>query len=351
MSDVGEPTLAGRRALVTGGAGAVGSHIVDSLLRARAAEVRVLDLPGAAWTINLAWARTHPAASMISGDVRDPAAVDHATEGVDLVFHEAAIRVTHAASDARLAHEVMGDGTFNVVAAAAAAGARLVAASSAVVYGADTSGTIREDAPTDRADSVYGTLKAYQEGLLRAFGRAKGLSWVALRYFNVYGPRANVRGDHMEVLVRWIDRIERGEAPIVDGDGDQRVDLVFVEDVAAANLLAATTSATGRAFNVGTGRGTSVNELAAALLRVMGSDLGVEHGPTRGVNEAPSRVADPSAAERELGFRAYTKLEDGLVRLVTWWREVSSSLDPTQAGQRRAGPRRLPTAASIDAID
>jgi UDP-glucose 4-epimerase len=338
MSDAATPTLAGRRALVTGGAGAVGSHIVDSLLHAGVTEVRVLDLPGAAWEINLAWARTQPALSLLPGDVRDRVAVEDAMEGVDVVFHEAAIPVTHAATDARLAHEVMADGTFNVVAAAAAAGTRVVAASSAVVYGADASGTIREDARSDHADSVYGALKAFQEDLLQAFGNAHGMTWVALRYFNVYGPRTNVRGDHAEVLVRWIDRIERGEAPIVDGDGEQQVDLVFVEDVAAANQLAATTSATGRAFNVGTGRGTSMNELAAVLLRVMGSNVGVEHGPARAVNAARSRVADPSQAERELGFRAHTELEDGLVRLVTWWHEVSRPLQRTSTADRRAGP-------------
>jgi UDP-glucose 4-epimerase len=294
---------------------------VDALLEAGASEVRVLDLPGAGWDDNLAAARERGPVAMIPGDIRDRAAVDAAVEGVDLVFHEAAIRVTRCAEEPRLAHEVMADGTLHVVDAAARAGVeRLVAASSAVVYGSDFGEALHEGARTDRTDSLYAALKVYNEALLRSYELSHGLRSVALRYFNVYGLRVNVRGPHTEVLVRWIERIERGDPPLVDGDGSQVVDLVYVGDVARANVLAAMMPSAGPVYNVGSGIAITVNDLATTLLRVMGSDLHVRHGPPRAVNSARRRVADPSLASTELGFRANVSLEEGLRELVRWWR-------------------------------
>lgn len=217
----------------------------------------------------------------------------------------------------------MADGTFQVVDAAARAGvSRLIAASSAVLYGPETPDDIRESFRTDRSDTLYGALKAYDEALLRVYTRTSGLRSVALRYFNVYGPRMKVRGRHTEVLVRWIERIERGDPPVVDGDGTQAMDFVYIEDVARANLLAAGTPSTGRAFNVGTGDAVTLNELARTLLRVMRSGLPIEYGPPRALNAAHRRVADSADATRELGFRASVSLEEGLRKLVTWWRSV-----------------------------
>ena len=321
MND-GDAAIHGRVALVTGGAGAVGSHVVDSLVAAGAAEIRVLDVADAEWDRNLDEARERGSLTEVAADVRDRAAVDAAMEGVDLVFHQAALRVTRCAAEPRLAHEVMADGTFHVVDAAARAGvARLVAASSAVLYGPDQTEDLRESHRVDRTDSLYGSLKAYNEALLRSYRATHGLRSIALRYFNVYGPRMNVRGPHTEVLVRWIDRIERGEPPLIDGDGAQVVDFVYVEDVARANLLAAQTSAEDATFNVGTGEPHPLHEVATTLLRVMGSDLPVSYGPARTVNAARRRVADPARAAEGLGFRAEVSLEDGLRRLVAWWRQ------------------------------
>jgi UDP-glucose 4-epimerase len=144
---------------------------------------------------------------------------------------------------------------------------------------------------------------------------------VALRYFNVYGSRMNVRGPHTEVLVRWMERIERGDPPLIDGDGMQVMDFVHVTDVARANVLAATAPSSEPVFNVGSGRALTLNDLAATLLRAMGSDLLVHHGPPRAVNSARRRVADPTLAERGLGFRVRVPLDDGLRDLVAWWRE------------------------------
>jgi nucleoside-diphosphate-sugar epimerase len=314
------------RALVTGGAGAVGSHLVDVLVASGAAEVRVLDLPDAEWARNLSDASACGRVTAIKADVRDRVAVETAMQGVDLVFHEAALRVTQCVEEPRLAHEVMADGTFHVVDAAARAGvARVVVASSAVLYGPDPSEDVGEIERTDRADTLYGSLKAYNEALLRCYEVTHGLRSVALRYFNVYGPRMNIRGPHTEVLVRWMERIDRGDPPLIDGDGMQLLDFVYVTDVARANVLAATTTSPDRVFNVGSGEALTLNELAATLLRVMDSDLAVRRGPPRTINAARRRVADPTHAERGLGFRVQVSLEDGLRALVAWWRGASTA--------------------------
>ena len=147
----------------------------------------------------------------------------------------------------------------------------------------------------------------------------KGLDYVALRYFNVYGPRMDIHGLYTEVLIRWMERIEAGQPPLIFGDGAQTMDFVFTEDIARANLLAAESDATDEVFNIGSGTETSLRELADALLRVMGSDLPVEFGPPRGVNAVTRRLADVSLAEKRLGWRAEVGLEEGLRRLVSWW--------------------------------
>ena len=164
-----------------------------------------------------------------------------------------------------------------------------------------------------------------------------GLDYVALRYFNVYGPRMDVHGLYTEVLVRWMERIEDGLPPLIFGDGRQTMDFVFTTDIARANVLAARSDVVQGVYNVARGEETSLLELAEALLRVMGSDLSVEHGPERGVNGVVRRLADTSAAERDLGFVAHTGIEDGLRQLVEWWRPQR---DEIAAGRTLAGAGR-----------
>jgi UDP-glucose 4-epimerase len=149
----------------------------------------------------------------------------------------------------------------------------------------------------------------------------RGLDYVALRYFNVYGPRMDIYGLYTEVLIRWMERIEAGQPPLILGDGTQTMDFVFTEDIARANLLAASADVTDEVFNIGSGTETSLTELAHALLRAMGSDLRLEFGPPRGVNSVTRRLADVSAAAERLGWKAEISLDEGLRRLVTWWRE------------------------------
>ena len=213
------------------------------------------------------------------------------------------------------------DGTFNVIEAAAAAKVRkLVAASSASVYGlAEAFPTDEKHHPYDN-DTIYGAAKTFNEGLLRSFHAMTGLDYVALRYFNVYGSRMDIHGVYTEVLVRWMERITAGEPPLILGDGTQTMDFVSVEDIARANVLAAESDETDVVFNVASGVETSLKDLASMLLRVMGSDLPVVHGPERAVNKVSRRLADTSLARERLGFEAEIDLEEGLTRLVEWWR-------------------------------
>ena len=313
--------LAGSRVLVTGGAGFIGSHIVDLLVHEGVDRIVVLDDFSRGRPGNLADALEQGPVSLLEGDIRDPAAVAKAMQGIDLVFHQAAIRITQCAQEPRLALEVLAGGTFNVVEAAVRAGVRkVVAASSASVYG------LAEHFPTHERHhpynnrTLYGAAKAFNEAVLRSFHEMDGLDYVALRYFNVYGPRMDVHGAYTEVLIRWMERIAAGEPPMIFGDGTQTMDFVHVHDIARANILAAKATLTDDVVNVASGVETSLNDLATALLRAMDSELQPEHGPARKVNAVSRRLANVRKAQSLLGFEATIALEAGLRDLVTWWR-------------------------------
>jgi UDP-glucose 4-epimerase len=309
------------RVLITGGAGVVGSAIADLLVEREPAEIVILDNFTRGRRDNLAWAADNGSLTIIDGDIRDRDVIRAAMEGVDIVFHQAAIRITQCAEDPRLAVEVLVDGTYNVLEAALEAGvSRMVAASSASIYGLAESFPTTEDHHPYANDTLYGAAKTFNEGLLRSFHSMYGLDYVALRYFNVYGPRMDIHGVYTEVLVRWMERIESGTPPLILGDGSQTMDFVYVDDVARANVVAAESPVTDAVFNIGSGVETSLLELAEALLRVMGSDLPVEFGPERSVNKVSRRLAGIAAARDRLGFEAAVPLEEGLARLVEWWR-------------------------------
>jgi UDP-glucose 4-epimerase len=325
--------IRGGRILVTGGAGTIGSTLVDQLVENGAAEVVVLDNFVRGRRQNLDRAVAGGTVTIVEGDVCDRELVAELTEGIDIVFHQAAIRITQCAEEPRLALEVLVDGTFNVVDSAAACGVdKLIAASSASVYG------LAEQFPTDEShhpyanDTLYGAAKTFNEGLLRSYHAMKGLDYVALRYFNVYGPRMDVHGAYTEVLVRWMERIARGERPLIFGDGRQTMDFVCVPDIARANILAAEANVTDEVFNVASESETSLNQLAETLLRVMGSEQSIEYGPERSVNGVTRRLADTSAAKEALGFSAEIDLEEGLTQLVEWWQE-NRAADASLAAQ------------------
>ena len=314
-------SLRGSRVLITGGAGAIGSNLCDLVVQAGAREIVVLDNFVRGRRDNLAWAEANGPVQVVEGDICERALVDELTAGMDLVFHQAAIRITQCAEEPRLAKEVMIDGTYNVLESAVRHNvSKVVAASSASVYG------LAETFPTDEShhpyanDTLYGAAKVFNEGLLRSFHAMYGLDYVALRYFNVYGPRMDIHGVYTEVLVRWMERIQSGTPPLIMGDGKQTMDFVYIPEIARANILAAESDVTDRVYNIASGTETSLLELAEMLLKVMGSDLGVEFGPERAVNKVPRRLADTTAAQRDLGFVAEADLEAGLRGLVEWWR-------------------------------
>jgi UDP-glucose 4-epimerase len=305
---------------VTGGAGTIGSTLVDQLVERGAAEVVVLDNLVRGRRANLAWAEQNGNVTLVEGDVRDRELVTELSQGIDIVFHQAAIRITQCAEEPRLALEVLVDGTFNVIEAAAAAKVgKVIAASSASVYG------LAEQFPTGEKhhpyanDTLYGAAKTFNESLLRSYHAMADLDYVALRYFNVYGPRMDVHGLYTEVLVRWMERIAAGKPPLIFGDGTQTMDFVCVPDIARANVLAAEADLTDVVFNIASGVETSLQELAETLLRAMDSDLSIEYGPERAVNGVTRRLADTSSAAAELGFKAEIDLEQGLRQLVEWW--------------------------------
>jgi UDP-glucose 4-epimerase len=312
----------GSRILVTGGCGLVGSTTIDLLLREYSpGRIVILDNLSRGTLVNVEIALRDPRVTLVRGDIRDAAVVHKASEGMDAVIHMATLRITACAADPREALGVMCDGAFNVVEAAMNAGVKkVVAASSASIYGAADKFPTCEDHHPYNNRTWYGASKIMLEGMLRSFNDMHGLPYVALRYFNVYGPRMDIYGKYTEVLVRWMERIAAGQAPLILGDGKTTMDFVYIDDVARSNILALKSDANDEVFNIASGAETSLNELAERLLRVMGSNLAPEYGPERKVNPVPRRLADTSKAERLLGFRAEVGLNEGLRRLVDWWR-------------------------------
>jgi UDP-glucose 4-epimerase len=311
----------GSSILITGGCGLVGSTTIDLLLRDYSpARIVILDNLTRGTLANVERSLRDPRVTLVRGDIRDADMVRKTVEGIDAVIHMATLRITACAAEPRAALEVMCDGSFNVLEAAQAAGVKkVIAASSASVYGqADAFPTAESHHPYNNR-TWYGATKVLLEGLLRSFNDMYGLPYVALRYFNVYGPRMDMHGKYTEVLIRWMERIAAGEPPLILGDGKQTMDFVFIEDVARSNILALASDVSDEVFNIASGTETSLEELAAALLKVMGCDLRPEYGPERKVNPVSRRLADISRAERLLGFRARVGLEEGLHRLVAWW--------------------------------
>ncbi|ASN51477.1 NAD-dependent epimerase/dehydratase family protein [Sinomonas sp. R1AF57] len=319
--------LAGADVLVTGGAGTIGSTIVDQLLDAGAGRVDVLDNLVRGRTQNLSRALASGRVRLIEGDIRDRDLVHDLTVGKDLVFHEAALRITQCAEEPRLALEVLVDATYTVFEAAAQHDVdKVVTASSASVYGMADEFPTTERHHHHSNDTLYGAAKSFSEGLARSFHSMYGLDSVALRYFNVYGPRMDVHGLYTEVLVRWMERIDDGRPPLIFGDGSQTMDFVFTEDVARANILAAVSGVRHGEYNVASGVETSLLALSVALLGAMKSDLTVEFGPERAVNGVQRRLADTAGARRDLGFVAQVPLDEGLRRLVEWWRPLREEI-------------------------
>jgi len=307
------------RILITGGAGFIGSHIADLLLKEGVSEIIIVDNFLRGRRENISEALKSGKVKVIEGDVRDESLIDRLSEGIDVIFHQAALRITHCAEDFHSCIDVMVDGTMNVINASLRHRVKkVVAASSASVYGlADTFPTDESQHPYNNR-TLYGACKAFNELLFRSFYDMHGLNYIALRYFNVYGPRMDVHGVYTEVMIRWLEKIREGSSPVIFGDGKQTMDFIYVEDVARANILAAKSDITDEVFNIASGRETSLLELLELLLRLTNSDLKPRFEQERKVNPVRRRLASTKKAERLLGFKAEVSLEEGLKRLIRW---------------------------------
>jgi UDP-glucose 4-epimerase len=313
--------LDGAKILVTGGCGLIGSTTIDQLLREDVEKIVIFDNLVRGSMHNVAEILNDKRVELVKGDIRDVNATRRVTEGMDAVIHMAALRITACAEDPREALEVMCDGSFNVVEAAHLAGVKkIIAASSASIYGlADSFPTTEEDHPYNNR-TWYGASKIMLEGLLRSFNDMYGTEYCAFRYFNVYGPRMDIHGKYTEVLIRWMERIEAGLPPLILGDGKTSMDFIYIDDIARANVAGLKSDVSDEVFNVASGVETTLLDLAEALMRVMGKQLQPEFGPERKVNAVPRRLASTQKAKRLLGWEAQVTLDEGLERLVNWWR-------------------------------
>jgi UDP-glucose 4-epimerase len=299
--------MKGSRCLITGGAGLVGSHIADQLIAA-GAEVLILDNFSGGNKNNIP-----SGAQLYWGDIRDKKLVKELVQGVDYVFHQAAIKIQQCAADPYEAIDVIANGTLNIFQAAANRATRVVAASSSSIYGLADEFPTNEKHHSYNDTTLYGAGKAFTEGIARSLE----LNCVMLRYFSVYGPRVDVSGMYTEVLPRWMDRISAGLPPLIEGDGTATRDFVYVGDVAKANIRAAQSDVIG-AFNIASGIETTLTDLAEMLLGVMGSDLIPQYGPVRKIDPCPRKKADISLAKKQFGWEPQVDLETGLKKLVSW---------------------------------
>jgi UDP-glucose 4-epimerase len=320
--------LNGKRILVIGGAGLIGSHVVDQLLKEPVKEVLIYDNFTRGREDNLREALKDPRCRVfeIGGDITQRDILEKAMEGIDGVFHLAALWLLHCHEFPESAFRVNVEGTFNVIMAAIRSKVqRVVYSSSASVYGNAVEIPMSEEHPYNN-DTFYGATKIAGEHMFLSLGKRYQLPWVGLRYMNVYGPRQDYKGAYIAVMHKILDRLESGGRPQVYGDGSQQYDFVAVEDVARANICAMKSEATGKSYNVGRGIGTSIKELTELLIRLSGKEADIEYLPA-GLTFVTNRIGSTEAAERDLGFQWTIGLEDGMQRLIDWRRSYIAELE------------------------
>lgn len=312
--------LRGKKLVVVGGAGLIGSHTVDHLIREDVKEIVIYDNMVRGSRENLQEALKDPRVKIhdVGGDILQTDILQAAFDGADGVFHFAALWLLQCHEYPRSAFDVNVRGTFNVMEACVAKGVeRLVYSSSASVYGDAVHEPMEEDHPFNNKN-FYGATKIAGEAMLRAFHHRYGLNYVGLRYMNVYGPRQDYHGAYIAVVMKMLDAIDNGLSPTVMGDGSEAFDFVAVEDCGLANICAMKASTTDAYYNVGTGKRTSLKQLAELLLEITGCNRPINYAPSSQATLVRNRVGSPKKARAEIGFNATLDLRDGLERLIEW---------------------------------
>jgi UDP-glucose 4-epimerase len=312
--------IRGKKYVLIGGAGLIGSHTVDLLTQHDVKQIIIYDNFVRGTHENLSGALKDPRVSVheIGGDITQTDILQSALEGADGVFQFAALWLLQCHEFPRSAFDVNVRGMFNVLEACVAKGVkRLVWSSSASVYGDAVEEPMSEEHPFNNKN-FYGATKICGEAMARAYHHRYGLDYVGLRYMNVYGPRQDYRGAYIAVIMKMLDAIDRGEGPTILGDGSEAFDFVAVEDCAQANMCAMQASATDRFYNVGTGKRTSLKEVAEMLLNLTGSNQPINYAPRSQATLVRNRIGDPRRAEKEIAFKAQVPLEEGLKRVIAW---------------------------------
>lgn len=327
--------LKNKRFLLIGGAGLIGSHTVEALLKEEVHEIIIFDnfTRGRQENVNNALKDNRCKIFDIGGDILQTDILEKAMEGIDGVFHFAALWLLQCHEFPESAFNVNVRGTFNVIEACKKKNIkRLIYSSSASVYGDAVSEPMNEDHVFNNKN-FYGATKICGEAMLRAYHHRYGIDYVGLRYMNVYGPRQDYKGAYIAVIMKMLDRIDKGDSPIIYGDGSEAFDFVAVEDCAYANICAMKSDSTDAFYNVGTGIRTSLKELAEMILELTCSTKNIEYKERIQTTFVRNRIGCPIKAQAEIGFRAKIKLREGLKKLIDWRAKHKSEVDARRISQ------------------
>jgi UDP-glucose 4-epimerase len=325
--------LKGKKLVVVGGAGLIGSHTVDALLKEDVKEIIIYDnfVRGTHGNIENALKDPRVRIFEIGGDICQPDILNEAFKSADGVFHFAALWLLQCHDFPQSAFKVNVEGIFNVLHACVAQNVkRLVYSSSASVYGDAIKEPMEEDHPFNNTN-FYGATKISGEAMARAYFHRYKLPFVGLRYMNVYGPRQDYRGAYIAVIMKMLDNLDKGIAPSIYGDGSQAYDFVYVGDCAKANVCAMKSDTVDQFYNVGTGIRTSIKELAELVLKITGSNHQVQYEPG-GLTFVKNRIGCPKKASSEIGFKSSVNLEEGLKQLIEW---RSQHIDQVEARRKK----------------
>lgn len=314
--------------LITGGAGFIGSYLAEELLKYSPGKIIILDNLIRGSFENMKEFINNPAVEFIEGDIKKESLLEKCISQSDYIFHMAALRINACAADPADGFETMVRAPFVIAELSRKYKVKkIIYSSSASVYGlAQNFPTTENDNPYDN-QTFYGAAKLFGEQLFRSYKFMYGLDYVALRYFNVYGPRMDTDGKYTEVMIKWLDCIRDGKAPVIHGDGSTSMDFVYVKDVAEANVAALLSEITDENFNIGNSRETSLKELLEMMIKINSSNIKPEYLESNTVNPVSRRLSDNSKARHLLNYSPRTILEQGLKELCDWYFEKTKILN------------------------